>query len=80
MTALDTAVELLGLQPLAKLCNVSYQAVRKWQRTGRLPRTEWTGETRYAELIEQATQHQVTRTQLLSLPAPNAGTSQQEAA
>lgn len=31
---------------------VTYQAVRKWAAAGRLPRTEWTGETRYAEAIE----------------------------
>lgn len=80
MNALDEAVQLLGLQPLAKLCDVSYQAVRKWQRAGRLPRTEWTGETDYAARIERATEGKVTRAALLTkatpaidLPAANDG-------
>lgn len=31
-------------------CDVSYEAVRKWGIKG-FPRTEWTGETNYAETI-----------------------------
>ncbi|HEU4589411.1 MAG TPA: YdaS family helix-turn-helix protein [Steroidobacteraceae bacterium] len=68
MSALDQAVEQIGLQPLAQLCGVSYQAIRKWQRSGRLPRTEWTGETDYATRIEQATQGRITRAALLTPP------------
>ena len=26
-----------GVAPLARLCKISYEAVRKWQATGRLP-------------------------------------------
>jgi len=31
---------------------VTYQAVRKWAAQGKLPRTEWTGESHYANAIE----------------------------
>lgn len=46
---------------------VSYQAVKKWEAKGRLPRTEWTGETNYAAAIELITDGAVAKTQLLTL-------------
>lgn len=45
------AIELAGLQQISRVCGVTYQAVRKWEKAGRLPRTEWTGETNYADSI-----------------------------
>lgn len=63
---LEEAIRLLGgVGALASILSVSGQAVRKWQRRGRLPRTEWTGETDYSRRIEQSTQGRVTRDQLL---------------
>jgi len=35
----------------ANVCGVSRQAVYKWLLANKLPRTEWTGETNYAEKI-----------------------------
>ena len=35
----------------AAVCGVSRPAIDKWEKKGRLPRTEWTGETTYAEKI-----------------------------
>ena len=63
---LQAAINQIGLIHVAKACDVSHQAVRKWQRQGRLPRTEWTGETRYAHAIEAATGGQVSRASLLT--------------
>jgi len=63
------AIEIVGLAELAKACGVTYQAVRKWEAAGRLPRTEWTGETHYASAIERATAGRVTKRKLLSLVA-----------
>ena len=78
---LDRAVEQLGLTTLARACGVTHQAVRKWQKAGRMPRTEWTGETAYSTAIEQALAGAVTREQLLSKwPAPPAGQPQGELA
>lgn len=48
---------------------VTYQAVLKWARQGRLPRTEWTGETRYAKAISAATGGQIKVRELLARPA-----------
>lgn len=50
------AVAVLGSQKaLAQLCGVSPVSVFKWMRTGRLPRTAYTGERDYAARIEAAT-------------------------
>lgn len=50
-TALDRAVAAIGIQGAAQACGVSYHAARKWVQSGRLPRTEWTGETDYAGVL-----------------------------
>lgn len=47
---------------------VTYQAVLKWARQGRLPRTEWTGETRYAKAISAAIGGQIKVRELLVRP------------
>lgn len=41
-------------------------AVNKWLRAGRLPRTEYTGETHYARALERAVDGQVTAAELLA--------------
>lgn len=40
-----------ALNAIAKACGVSYQAVRKWEAAGRLPQSEHTGATQYAQKI-----------------------------
>lgn len=47
---------------------VTYQAVLKWARQGRLPRTEWTGETRYAKAMSSAVGGKVKVRELLVRP------------
>lgn len=66
------AISIVGLQPLADICGRSYQAVKKWEKAGRLPRTDWTGETNYAEKIEKATNGAVSRDELLNLKLKSA--------
>jgi len=43
-----------GIGAAAKVCNRSYQALNKWRQAGCLPRTDYTGETQYAELLATA--------------------------
>ena len=64
---ISKAIELTGLIPLANMCGVTPQALYKWEAKGRVPRTDWTGETDYARCIETATKGQITRDQLLNL-------------
>lgn len=64
---ISKAIDLIGLRPLARECGVTPQAIYKWRDRGRVPRTDWTGETDYAVRIEKATKGQITRDQLLNL-------------
>ncbi|MGY3257010.1 hypothetical protein [Pseudomonas chlororaphis] len=43
-----------GIGAAAKVCNRSYQALSKWRLAASLPRTDYTGETRYAVLLATA--------------------------
>lgn len=61
---LREAVNLIGLGALAKALGLTYPAIRKWERAGRMPRTEWTGETSYCDQIEVLTCGQVTAASL----------------
>ena len=45
-----------GIGAAAKVCNRSCQALNKWRQSGCLPRTDYTGETKYAELLASAAQ------------------------
>lgn len=63
---ISKAIEIVGLAGLARQLDVTYQAVRKWEAKGRLPRTEWTGETDYAGVIERATKGKISKAALLS--------------
>ena len=66
--ALSRAIEVVGLQDLARGLGVTYQAIRKWEAAGRLPRTEWTGETNYIDRIVELSGGAVSRDELLRMP------------
>lgn len=68
---LSKAIDLVGLQKLALELGVTYQAVRKWEAAGRLPRTEWTGETAYADRIVALCNGAVERERLLRAEVVN---------
>lgn len=60
-----------GVARMAAACGVTYQAAKKWVETARLPRTEWTGETAYAEKIAAllaASNSVITRDDLMRRP------------
>jgi hypothetical protein len=65
--ALQKARDILGsYDAIGEVCGgLSGKAVLKWKNNGRPPRTEYTGETNYAALIEEATNQRVGRTSLL---------------
>ncbi|WP_404812627.1 YdaS family helix-turn-helix protein [Acidithiobacillus thiooxidans] len=55
------AKQILGsYDAVGRVCGVSGKAVMKWVGSGRLPRTEYTGETSYAQAVEHATNGRVT--------------------
>jgi hypothetical protein len=65
MKVLKSIITDIGIRKISKACGVSYEAVRKWGAKGKLPRTEWTGETRYCEQIIKLSNNKLTREQLL---------------
>jgi hypothetical protein len=60
------AAERLGAYAIAAACGVKGPSVYKWLANGFLPRTEWTGETNYAQVIQDLSQGEFTRDYLLS--------------
>lgn len=64
------AKDLIGsYDAIGMVCGVSGKAVMKWVRSGRLPRTEYTGETAYAYAIELATSGAITANDLMQDPS-----------
>ena len=62
---LARAIDLLGgFSAVGRIVDRSPRAVRKWRDDG-LPRTEWTGETNYAEQFEKASRGKVKKSILL---------------
>jgi ribosome-binding protein aMBF1 (putative translation factor) len=59
------AIEIVGLSALASELGITYQAIRKWEKAGRMPRTEFTKETDYSKEIERLTKRKVTKNRLL---------------
>ena len=62
---LVAAIDEIGAKAIAEAVGVSHQAVYKWRHAGRLPRTEWTGETDYRKAIVRLGKGRWTRAQLL---------------
>ncbi|AXI04356.1 helix-turn-helix domain-containing protein [Aquirhabdus parva] len=55
VSALEKAIAAVGGQAnAAAICNISVAAIGRWVKRGHLPRTEYTGETNYAELLAQS--------------------------
>jgi hypothetical protein len=68
----EQAIVIVGKVALARGLGVTHQAFRRWFDAGRMPRTEWTGETRYSEAIERLTEGRVTKAMLLGVwPQPS---------
>lgn len=70
---LQKAIDELGPYKVAKIVGLRGPSIYKWRESGRLPRTEWTGETDYASRIVEALDGRMTREQLLERPIPNSG-------
>lgn len=77
MTPLEKAVhEVGGVPACARICSISAPAVRKWRQRGRLPRTEYTGETQHAKRMAAASDGAFTAEWLLENAGPAASEPQ----
>jgi hypothetical protein len=55
-----------GYEAVGRVCGgLTGKAVKKWADAGKPPRTEYSGETKYARLIARATKNAVKASQLL---------------
>lgn len=72
--SLATAINLVpgGVVTVASKCKVSPRAVYKWLSAGRLPRTDYSGETAYAKAIAKESNGAFTEQQLLEATKQNA--------
>ncbi len=68
LNMLREAITSIGVQKISNRCKVSVRAVYKWCEKGVLPRTEYTGETNYAEQIETLSEGKYSKEQLLNIP------------
>lgn len=59
-----------GRSKAAALLNRSYMAMSKMEKRGVLPRTEYTGETKYAEILAQNSNGAFTAKWLLNAAKP----------
>lgn len=68
MSTVTSAIERIGLSPIAQRFGFRPSAVQKWRDRGRLPKTDLAGLTNYAEVIaelSESTEEPVTKEQLL---------------
>ena len=74
MSALKKSIaQVGGAAKAAAICGVSQRAVYKWLSSGSLPRTEYTGETHYAQRLAGASMGQFTAEWLLAEASPSKG-------
>jgi len=72
MTALKQAIKKAGgPTKAAEVCGISPRAVYKWLSSGCLPRTEYTGETRYAHQLANASEGAFSAEWLLAEASPS---------
>lgn len=53
-----------GVKAASKICGISPRAMYKWLDSGSLPRTDYTGETNYADLLAEASDGKFTADEL----------------
>lgn len=70
MESLKHIIDFLGAAKVSGLCGVSVRAVYKWRASNSLPRTEYTGETRYSEILSQALENVISAEEIRSFSNP----------
>lgn len=69
---LETAISQVGgASAAARIIGKSAMTVSKWRKRGALPKTEYTGETSYAEALAAASDGQFTAEWLREIASPS---------
>lgn len=66
-TSLEKAIKIIGLKQLAVELGISYQSVRGWMDRNRMPDSEYSCRTRYAEKIQKLTKGKVKQVDILGV-------------
>lgn len=66
MSLVASAIEHIGLKPIADRYGFELSAIHKWKKQGRLPKTDLAGLTDYAATIEQLSGGKYRAAQLLA--------------
>ncbi len=76
MSALQEAIQKVGgVTKAAKACGITPRAMYKWLSSGSLPRTEYTGETSYAQKLAAASGGAFNADWLLQQASPSTRTA-----
>jgi hypothetical protein len=71
MSALKESISKVGgVVKASAICGISQRAIYKWLSADCLPRTEYSGETRYAHLLAEASAGQFSAKWLLAEAMP----------
>ena len=70
MESLKHIIDSLGAAKVADLCGISVRAVYKWRTSNSLPRTEYTGETRYSEILSQDLENVISAEEIRNFSNP----------
>lgn len=71
MNPMQKAIAAVGGRTIAaNLLGISYVAIRKMEEKGALPRTDYTGETNYAQTLANNSQGQISKEWLMDKANP----------
>lgn len=70
MKTLTQIIDHIGASNVAQLCGITSRAVYKWRASNTLPRTDYTGETQYAEKLANALNNKITADDIKRLANP----------
>ncbi|MFQ1046951.1 helix-turn-helix domain-containing protein [Avibacterium paragallinarum] len=70
MKTLVQIIDHIGVSNVAKLCGITTRAVYKWRASNSLPRTDYTGETQYAEKLASVLNSEITANDIKQLANP----------
>lgn len=70
LPTLTEAIKEVGVTQISSACGCSVRSIYKWMKKGSLPRTDFTGETNYAEKIAKASHGKFTTELIKAISRP----------
>jgi len=70
MKTLTEIIDEISVFKVSQLCGVSERAIYKWRKANVLPRTDYTGETHYAEALSKELNGKLSVEKILEISRP----------